>query len=109
MATSFDRLKKDIEDLLEHNYYDLGDFACRAKEHTLPAGTNLKVELEADLTVEAYDSYGDEDTYLGLVFRFPDYDDILVLFEGKRQSHSGDNWTGFRQVESKTRSVHYYE
>ena len=108
MSTAFLSLQQDIERCLKDNNYDLGDFTYFAKDPDFYQKVGIKVILVEDLTQVSYDSYGYEDTYLGLVFEFPEYDNILVLFEGKRSSFVGEEWYSYKEVEKKTKTISYY-
>lgn len=69
----------------------------------------FKYELKEDKYDEYYDSYGNEDSTLTKVFYLPEYD-ILVQFNGTRQSYSGEEWSNnFKEVKLTTKTIQVYE
>jgi hypothetical protein len=65
--------------------------------------------LEQNQDVEAYDSYGNEDSELSRVFRVKEFGDIYVRFYGTRCSYQGEEWDGFIEVKPQEKIIKIWE
>ncbi len=68
----------------------------------------LNAELKEDLDDIQYDSYGCEDSVLGKVFYFPEFD-IFVRFSGVRASYDGETWNEMVEVKETEKLIKTYE
>lgn len=68
-------------------------------------GIPYEGKLILDGDEETYDSYGSEDSSLRRVYQFGD---IYVEFTGTRQSYSGEEWTGMKEVFLTTKTIEVF-
>ena len=94
--------KEKFEESKYHN--DLYEFIEDAEDGKNPLGLEL---LENNDKIE-YDSYGNEDSKLERIFFDPELN-VHVKFYGRTQSYNGTDWSGYKIVEPKTKTVHYFE
>jgi len=84
--------------------YDFDELIMDNANATIP----YNGRLEADNDIIQYDSYGDEGSTLKRVYYFEDYD-IYVEFYGTRQSYSGAEWDGMREVKPVQKIINTFE
>lgn len=80
---------------LKDGYYSLEGMVNYESSRNFPEG----VSFVEDLTIENYDSYGDEDTTLKYIFHLDSGQYVAVT--GFRSSYNGTNWTGVKEVSKK--------
>lgn len=66
------------------------------------------IELVETLDEENYDSYGSEDSTLRRIYKHHETSNLFEIY-GRRSSYGGTEWYGIKDVELKTKQVHYYE
>lgn len=69
----------------------------------------FEMVLEQNQDVEAYDSYGSEDSELSRIFKVGEFGDIYVKFYGTRCSYQGTNWDGFIEVKPQEKIIKIWE
>lgn len=99
--TKFEEFSKEFKESYE-SIYEFIDESDSEKE--LIAGGKLIENLD----VEAYDSYGSEDSTLERVFYFEKYD-IHVKFEGTRCSYRGEEWDEYNEVKKQLKTITVWE
>lgn len=100
---SFNNFKEAFEEKFGNNIYDFID-KTEWGDREVP----LNGQKIDDLDEEAYDSYGYEDSTLRRIFYFEDYN-VYVEFYGTRQSYSGEEWDGYREVTKSTKTISVWE
>lgn len=100
--TNFEIFEKQFKEDYE-SIYDFID--TNSSEHsTIPYNGELKANKD---NIE-HDSYGNEDSTLSRVYYFGLYD-LYVEFYGYRNSYSGEEWEGMKQVFLTTKTINVYE
>ncbi len=92
--TKFEEFKAAFNEKFDGSIYEFinyGDASFGAK-------------LVEDLDVEAYNSYGDEDSTLERIYFIEDFG-IYVMFEGTRCSYQGEEWDGFKEVKQVQKTI----
>lgn len=101
--SKFEEFKQAFNERFEEGIYEFID-KYEGSGEDIPFGGKL---IE-DLDEYNYDSYGSEDSTLKRIYYFEDFD-IYILFEGTRQSYSGEDWDEFREVKKGTKVVEFWE
>lgn len=96
--TKFEEFERVFEEKFEGNIYEFID----------RVDTPLGGKLVEDLDVEAYNSYGSEDSILERVYFFEDFG-IFVMFEGTRCSYQGEEWDDYKEVKKVEKIVTVWE
>ncbi len=91
-------------EVYEGNIYELIEATEDWNSNVVPFGG----KLVQDIDEEIYDSYGYENSTLGRVFYFEEFD-INVLFYGTRSSYNGTEWDGYREVKETTQIIKKWE
>ena len=101
---NFSQFKLDFDKYLEE-YRDgsLGELM-----YSEPDNFPLNGKLVENKDSIEYDSYGSEDSTLKRIYNFPDYD-INVMFYGTRCSYQGEEWDGYKEVQSIIKTITVWE
>lgn len=105
--SKFEEFKEAFEAKFEGTYGSnkIYDFMEIYEENgELPFGGKLSLDNDNI----AYDSYGSEDSRLERVFFFEEFG-IHVQFNGRRQSYSGEDWDGYKEVKPVEKTITIYE
>jgi len=100
--TKFEQFEKAFDEKYEEDIYKFIDEF--ESDNSLPFGG----KLEQDLDEIKYDSYGSENSQLGKIFYFADFD-IYIKFYGTRQSYAGEEWDGYKEVIPTTKIIRIFE
>ena len=100
--SQFNQFQEKFEETYKDGMWEFLD-GCSAIE------CPFKYELVHDGDEESYDSYGNEDSSLFRVYKFPEFGDILVGFYGTRQSYAGEEWNEYKEVKQQTITIQVYE
>ncbi len=101
--SKFQEFKEAFDEKFDGDIYEFID-KTEYGDDPLPFGGKLIENLDH----EFYDSYGSEDSQLERIFYFEEFD-VYVSFEGTRQSYSGTDWNGFREVKQASKTIQTWE
>lgn len=99
----------EFNDLIEEKFED-GLFGFAEQEDTEEGQSHSDFLIENNLEfvenndVEAYDSYGSEDSILERVFLHKPSGNYFMVY-GTRQSYSGTEWDGIKEVNKTEKTI----
>lgn len=95
---------EQFKDIFDSRYSNMREFIEEESENSLPFG-GVFISNE---DVGGNDSYGNEDTELGRIYFFKDFN-IHILFYGTRCSYDGTEWDGYKEVKKVNKTIQVWE